>query len=99
MKMLLAAALLLMPGLASAQSLSNPQPSMNMPNASTFSSAVWGRDPFPRKESPAVRAEKLARAIALRDEALVLEARDGGRLSRESQAYLRRQARKILAYR
>ncbi len=46
-----------------------------------------------------MKQEKLTRAIALRDEALVLEAKDGGKLSRESTAYLRRKARAILAYR
>jgi hypothetical protein len=99
MKLLLAASLLLAPAVAGAQSFTNDQPTMNMPNYSTLQSSTEGRDPLPRYESPAVRQEKLARAIALRDEALVLEAKDGGKLSRESTAYLRRKARAILAYR
>jgi hypothetical protein len=99
MKLLLAAALLLTPAVAGAQSYTNDQPTMNMPNYSTLQSSTEGRDPLPRHESPAVKQEKLTRAIALRDEALVLEAKDGGKLSRESTAYLRRKARAILAYR
>ena len=99
MKMLLVVAALLIPAVAGAQSFTNPQPSMTMPNYSTERSMLEGRDPFPRAESPEVKKVKLARAIALRDEALVLEARDGGRLSRESLSYLRRKARAILAYR
>lgn len=99
MKVLLVVTALLMSVSAHAQSYTNPQPSMNEPNDSTFASSVMGRDPFPQRETPAVRSEKLARAIALRDEALVLEAHDGGTLSRQSQAYLRRKGRQILAYR
>jgi hypothetical protein len=103
MKLLLAAALLLAPAVApvvaNAQSYTNDQPTMNMPNYSTLQSSTEGRDPLPRYESPAVKQEKLTRAIALRDEALVLEAKDGGKLSRQSTAYLRRKARAILAYR
>ncbi|KAB7646153.1 hypothetical protein [Polymorphobacter fuscus] len=99
MKIMIAAAALLVPGMAFAQSLSNPQPSMNMPNYSTERSSMEGRDPLPPKETAAVRAEKLARAVALREEALVLEAQDGGRLSRKSTLYLQRKARLILAYR
>ncbi len=100
MKSLLALAVLLIPAAGVAQSITNPQPTMNMPNYSTFSSSVEGRDQLPPpRESEAVRKEKLARALALREEALVLEARDGGRLSAGSQAYLRRKAQTILAYR
>jgi hypothetical protein len=98
-KLLLAATLLLAPAVAGAQSYINDQPTMNMPNYSTLQSSTEGLDPLPRHESPAVKQEKLARAIALRDEVLVLEAPDGGTLSRDSQAYLRRKARAILAYR
>jgi hypothetical protein len=99
MKLLLAVTLLLAPAVAGAQSYTNDQPTMNMPNYSTRQSSTEGRDPLPRYESLAVKQEKLTRAIALRDEALVLEAKDGGKLSRESTAYLRRKARAILAYR
>ena len=99
MKPLLAATLLLIPAIAGAQSYTNDQPTMNMPKYSTLQNSTEGRDPLPRHESPVVKQKKLTRAIALRDTALVLEAQDGGRLSRESQAYLRRKARAILAYR
>lgn len=99
MKKLLVVASLLVPAVAGAQSFTNPQPTMNMPNYSTERSMVEGRDPFPRAESRAAAKVKLTRAIALRDEALVLEARDGGKLSRESVSYLRRKAQAILAYR
>lgn len=99
MKLLLTIAIMLIPGVADAQQYSNPQPSMNEPNYSTFASSVIGQDPFPPPETAAVRAEKLARAIALRDEAVVLQAQDGGTLSRKSLKYLRRKANAILAYR
>lgn len=98
MKLLLTIALLLTPGIAAAQQYSNPQPSMNEPNYSTFASSVIGQDPFPTPETAAVRAEKLARAIALRDEAMVLQAQGGGKLSRKNLSYLRRKAYAILAY-
>ena len=59
MKVLLAVTALLMSGSAYAQLFTNPQPSMNMPNDSTFASSLIGRDPFPRSETLAVRREKL----------------------------------------
>jgi hypothetical protein len=99
MKMLVALATLIVPAVAGAQSFPDMGPTMNMPNYSTFASSVAGNDPLPPRESPAVKQEKLARAIALREEALVLEAQDGGKLSRKSQAYLRRKASEILSYR
>lgn len=99
MKLLLTVALLLAPTIAAAQQFTNPQYSMNEPNGSTFASSVIGQDPFAPPETAAVRAEKLARAIALRDEAVVLQAQDGGKLSRKNLSYLRRKAYAILAYR
>jgi hypothetical protein len=99
MKLLLTVAIMLIPAIADAQQYTNSQPSMNEPNSSTFASSVFGQDPFAPPETEAVRAEKLARAIALRDEAVVLQVQDGGKLSRKSLNYLRRKAYAILAYR
>ncbi len=49
-------------------------------------------------ETPTMRRQKRERAIALREEALQLQAQDGGTLSKEHQLYIQRKSAEILAY-
>ena len=71
---------------------------MNETNANTFRSALEANAPLGIRQTEAERKARLARALALREEARVLQARDGGTLSKTSIAYLRRKARRILGY-
>lgn len=98
MKKFFAAAALLLSAPVSAQLLSTPQFSVNEPNGNTFRSALEANSPLGIRPTEAERRARLDRAIALREEARVLQARDGGSLSKASIAYLRRKARRILGY-
>jgi hypothetical protein len=54
-----------------------------------------GRSPL---ETPTMRKQKLARAVALRDEALKLQAQDGGVLTGKHAHYIQSKADRILAF-
>lgn len=54
-----------------------------------------GRSPL---ETPTMRRQKRDQAIALREEALKLQAEDGGVLSETHKRYIQRKSAKILAY-
>lgn len=96
MKLIVTLAAMLVPGIAQAQSaqLSNPEPTMNMPNYSTFESSATGREPV--SDTPALQRQKVRQALALREEAAALSKADGGTLTRRHQAYLQRKAQAIL---
>lgn len=96
MKYIISLAAVLLPAVANAQSpqLSNPAPTMNMPNYSTFASSLSARQPI--SETPTMKRQKLERAIALRAEAATLLKQDGGTFSAKHAAYIRRKARAIL---
>jgi hypothetical protein len=97
MKYIIALTALLLPAAAAAQSpqLSSPEPTMNMPNYSTFASSATARQPL--SETPTMKRQKLERAIALRAEAATLVEQDGGTLTAKHAAYIRRKARAILS--
>jgi hypothetical protein len=90
-------AAVLLPGLAHAQAASVPnvEPTMTMPNHTTFSPSLVGREPL--TDTPSVQRQKARRALALREEAAALLEADGGTLTPRHQAYLQRKARNILA--
>jgi hypothetical protein len=96
-KFIISLAAILVPGLASAQcaSVTNVEPTMTMPNYSTFSSSLVGREPL--TDTPSMERQRVRQAIALREEAAALLKQDGGTLTPEHQAYVRRKARAILA--
>ncbi len=82
------------PGLVQAQAF---QPSM--PSAPAFDTArrLDGAFNYVRSnDTPTMRAQKLRRAIALRDETAVLVEQDGGTLSDHNRAYVQRKALNIL---
>lgn len=94
MKLLVSLLLIGTPGLVQAQAF---RPSM--PMAPSFNPNRWLDGTFNYNRSgdtPTIRAQKLRRAIALRDEAAVLLANDGGTLSDHNRAYVRRKALNIL---
>ena len=97
MKFIIPLAAIFLPAVADAQSpqLSSPEPTMNMPNYSTFASSMSGRQPL--SETPTMKRMKLKRAIALRAEAATLLRQDGGTLSQKHAASIRRKARAILS--
>ncbi len=89
---------LLLPEIADAQTSSVPMISMSMPNDLSFSRSI---ELFPDRgsqETPTMRRQKLARAIALREEAATLLRQDGGTLTARHQAYIRGKADAIRAY-
>ncbi|TXC72359.1 hypothetical protein FSB78_16465 [Sphingomonas ginsenosidivorax] len=94
MKLLVSLLLIGTPALVEAQAF---QPSM--PPAPAFDTArrLDGVFNYVRSnDTPTMRAQKLRRAIALREEAAVLLANDGGTLSDHNRAYVRRKALNIL---
>ena len=94
MKLLVSLLLIGTPGLAQAQAF---RPSM--PMAPAFNPERWfdGAVNYNRSgDTPTMRAQKLRRALALRDEAAVLLAQDGGTLSDHNRAYVKRKALNIL---
>lgn len=71
--------------------------SMSSPNYTTFRAGVEAMQGRGLSETPTMRAQKLERAIALRAEANALLQEDGGKLTAEHAAYVRRKACKILS--
>lgn len=72
---------------------------MNSPNYSTYQTQVFGWNGGLSEvpmETPTMRAEKLQRAIALREEADVLLQQDGGTFTPAHEAYVRRKVCAIL---
>ncbi|MES3153759.1 hypothetical protein [Sphingomonas faeni] len=65
------------------------------PEAGTRSADYLSRSSL---ETPTMRRQKRERAIALREEALQLQAQDGGTLSKNHQLYIQRKSAEILAY-
>ena len=95
MKTIIMLALICLPCLAGATPprLSNPQPSMTMPNYTTTVRPVYLGS---SADTPTMRRQKLMRALALREEAASLLREDGGTLTPEHEEYVRRKARAIL---
>ncbi|MEN2787083.1 hypothetical protein ACFOKI_04110 [Sphingomonas qilianensis] len=71
---------------------------MNAPNYSTDQPILDGLNAFPSAETPTMAKDKLERARALTVEAKSLLRQDGGTLTRQHDAYLRRKACDILGY-
>lgn len=93
-----AAALMIMPNVATAQiSGINTSPAERS-TGSGYESSVGGYFPGQTHVTPSMRAQKMRWAIALREEALALQKSDGGVLSDEHRAYIKRRARKIYSY-
>jgi len=69
---------------------------MNSPNYSTYQLSVAGMNGRGLSETPSMRKQKLERAVALRQEADTLLAQDGGKLTPEHEAYVRRKVCTIL---
>ncbi|PZU08698.1 hypothetical protein [Sphingomonas sp.] len=65
--------------------------------ASSYPASYWALGGL--AETPTMKRQKLARAIALRQEVDGFLAQDGGTLSAEHQRYVQRKARDILGYR
>lgn len=81
---------------SAAAQTTGPVPSMLSPNYDTYrSSAELYRNQGPA-ETPTMRRLKLERAKALHAEAAALLSQDGGKLTPEHEAYLRREACDIL---
>jgi hypothetical protein len=93
MKRVIPLLLLSVPGIASAQSLANPQPTMNMPNYTTSPVETFA---VASGETPTMKRQKLVQALALREEAARLLAADGGTFTPEHRAYIERKVRRIL---
>jgi hypothetical protein len=96
MKLVISFAALLVPTLASANPGYSWQPSLNIPNYNTDSRIAEGRELLRSSDTPTMRRMKLARAIELRAEAARLLSEDGGTLTSEHEAYIRRKAHAIL---
>lgn len=69
---------------------------MNSPNYTTYRSSVEGRSGG-LSETPTMKAEKLARAKALRMEADALLAQDGGTFTPAHEAYIAQKVCEILS--
>lgn len=82
-------AALLVPGMASAQLA--PPPYENL----SFPTVTLGL-PQTVVDTPTMARDRLRRALALKQEAALLLEADGGRFTREHEAYIRRKARDIL---
>jgi hypothetical protein len=93
MRTLIGLAFMLVTVPVSAQ-ITGPAMSMNGPNYSMLLPSTTGR--LGLSETPAMRANKLERAIALRAEADSLLEQDGGKLTATHEAYVRRKACAIL---
>lgn len=93
MKLTISLLVLTVPGIAIGQTVSNPQPTMNMPNYTTSpveTLAVAAGD------TPTMKRQKLARAWALRAEATQLLADDGGTFTAQHRAHIERKKWKII---
>jgi hypothetical protein len=82
------------PVVAPAQQASPPAPSVNMLNYNTYDTALASARPT-LVDTPTMTRQKLARAIALRDEATQLRLADGGTLSAANRRYIQRKANAI----
>ncbi len=89
--------LLSIPGIANAQAIANPQPTMNEPNYSTDALSARSDGHWPSRDTPTMTRQKLARALALRDEASRLLAEDGGTFTPRNRAYIERKRNRILS--
>lgn len=100
MKTVLVLAAMLIPGIAAAQSTSPSAPYNATLSRSTgeYGIAFAGRLSSDPRDTPTMKRQKRDRALALRAEAQMLLEQDGGTLTREHDAYLRREARDILGY-
>lgn len=88
---------ILLPSIASAQGLPVTQPSMNGPNHTTWDPAFRGYVMFRSPSvTPTMRRQKLELAKQLRLEVNEMLRVNGGALTAEDQAYVRRKAWKIL---
>ncbi len=94
MKRLISLLALVIPGIACAQTFANPQPTMNMLNYTT--SPVESFIGPAVSETPTMKRQKLARALALRAEAAHLLSEDGGTFTDEHRAYIVRKRWQIL---
>ncbi|VWX53617.1 hypothetical protein [Novosphingobium sp. 9U] len=98
MKAILAIALCLLSFPAMAQTNVGGE-GMNSPNYSTYQTSVFGWSggfaEIPM-DTPSMRADKLRRAVALRQEADVLLEQDGGTFTPAHEAYVRRKVCAIL---
>lgn len=94
MKLVISLLVLAVPGIASAQMLTSPQPTMNEPNYTT--SPVESFALSAASETPTMKRQKLARAWALRAEAAQLLADDGGTFTLEHRVYVESKRRAIL---
>ena len=100
MKAVLVLAAILTPAVATAQSTSPSAPYNATLSRSTgeYAIAFQGRIFNDVRDTPTMKRQKRDRALALRAEAQMLLEQDGGTLTREHDAYLRREARDILGY-
>ena len=71
-----------------------PSPAMTGPNYSTSIPSPNGR--FQLEDTPTMRAKKHEQAVALRLEANNLLKQDGGKLTHDHEAYIRRRSCEIL---
>jgi hypothetical protein len=85
------------PAIANAQTIANPQPTMNEPNYSTDAVSARSHGHWGSRDTPTMKRQKLARALALRDEAAQLLAKDGGTFSDRNRAYIERKRDRILS--
>lgn len=76
----------------SAQTVTNPNPTMNEPNYSMHSTTLQSYAGSRVKDTPTMERQKLARAVALRNEANKLRIADGGTLSPANQRYIQHKA-------
>ena len=88
MKAALVLAALLIPVAASAQAFSRSTGEFNPPPDRFYDA----------RDTPTMQRQKRDRALALREEAAMLLEQDGGTLTREHDAYLRRKAHDILGW-
>jgi hypothetical protein len=84
-------------GIVSAASASAEWPGQSMAMTQSAGSNLAENGMFSGvRETPTMRRQKLAQAIAVREEAARLKAADGGTLSAEHAAYIEKRVRKIL---
>ena len=93
-----AAALMIVPNIATAQICGINTPPAEMSTGNGFGSTAGAYFPGQTHVTPSMRAQKLRWAVALREEALALQKSDGGVLSDEHRAYILRRAKKIYSY-
>ncbi|MEG3163575.1 hypothetical protein U1701_03095 [Sphingomonas sp. PB2P19] len=94
MKLGVSLLILCLPGVATAQAFRPSEPAYPFVDLARQSDGHYNL--VRSNDTPTMRAQKLRRAIALRDEAAALVAQDGGTLTDRHRAYLRREASNIL---